>query len=514
MAERGTGGTPIIIGVGQHTHRPADADRAAHVLDLIPMAVKQAEVDAGLPGLARRIDDLCLVNIISLAHENPPEELARRLDAAPKHAAYTWIGATAPQWFVNRTAERISSGQTRLALICGGESFRSRKLRAEAKKESRQALGPVQAADGPRFGASPRQPWMAGDLRDPLTELEMRYGLMAPIHIYPLFEQSLRRHEGLTLEEHRRDLGEFCARFSAVASENPYAWFPKARTASEIVEETAANRMVSFPYTVNMCAIMAVDQSAALFMTDTDTAAGLGVPEEKWVYLRGAADAGDVWHVSRRIDYHSSPSVKAAADQALAQAGLDLDRIDYLDFYSCFPSPARITRNMLGLSKTDPRPLTVTGGLPYFGGPGNNYALHAISRMVELIRRNPDKTGLVQALSWFINKHSVGVYSGRPGDKPYSPAPVETCQAKLDGLEGPPLIAEASGPAEVETYTLFHDRQGRPMAAVVIGRLENGSRFLSRTEPEPGLLTTMTREEFVGRRGRVSHADGLNTIRF
>ncbi|MBW2284337.1 MAG: acetyl-CoA acetyltransferase [Deltaproteobacteria bacterium] len=515
MTANSTSNTPVLIGLGQHVHRPQGPDEAQTPFDLIQTAIAAAEADAGLPSLAQQIDDLCLVNIISLVHDDPASELAARLGADPAQKAYTWIGAAAPQWFVNQAAERIYTGRTKLALICGGEAFRSQRVVAKAQGEaSSRPIGPRKKGKDTAYGGTPRQSWMVGDLRDPITELELKYGLMAPLHVYALFENSLRAHEGLTIEQQRRELGEFCEKMSGLAAGNPYAWFPKARTAAEITDTSAQNRMVSFPYTVNMCAIMAVDQSAAVFMTDARTAAELGVPEDKWTYVLGTADAYDIWNVTERTDFHSSPSVRTAVDQALLQAELNLDDIDYLEFYSCFPSAPRITRNMLGLSKQDPRPLTVTGGLPYFGGPGNNYSLHAVCRMAELCRQNPDKTGLLQSLSWYISKHSVGVYSGRPGEKPWVPIPSQTYQKDLDGLQGPPVVAEASGPAVVETYSLFHDREGKPVNGVIVGRLEDGSRCLAFAAPEQSLLTALTEEESIGRQGKVKTKDGFNIIDF
>jgi acetyl-CoA C-acetyltransferase len=259
-----------------------------------------------------------------------------------------------------------------------------------------------------------------------------------------------------------------------------------------------------------------VDQAAAIFMTDVQTAREYGVPEEKWIYLLGSGDASDIWHVTEREYFYSSPSVKVAVDMALEQAGLGLQEIDYLEFYSCFPSAPRIARNMLGIPKDDPRPLTVAGGMPSFGGPGNNYALHAICTMAELLRQNPAKIGLVQALSWFISKHSVGIYSGEAAGGAWSPLSPESYQAELDRLKlkGPRLVDDASGSATVETFTLFHDREGRPTTAVIIGRLDDGSRFLARPEPDDRILNAMMEKEVIGEKGRVRSKDDMNIFQF
>ncbi len=490
---------PVIIGVGQHVHHPWDLENTKGPLDLIETAIHRAENDVGIPGLAQKIDTLCLVNILCRSPEGLPSELSHRINAQPQWEEYTWVGASAPQWFVNRTAERIFKGQTRLALICGGEAFYSLRMAANAK-----------GGGGWDWNFPSKMPDMVGDLRDPVTPLEMKYGLVLPIHFYPLFENALRHHEGLSMEEHRRELGEFCATLSAIAAKNPYAWFREARSSDEIIGLSSDNRMVSFPYTKFMCSIMEVDQAAALFMTDSQTAKGLGIPGEKWVYLLGSGDASDIWHVTERKNFHSSPSVREAAVAAMDQAGLSISEIDYLDLYSCFPCAPRITRNMLGLPRDDPRPLTLTGGMPYFGGAGNNYSLHAICKMVETLRQDPSATGMVQALSWFISKHSVGIYSGLPGKNPFRPMSAEDRPQMPAPLKGAAIVEEASGTGQLETYMLFHDRQGQAVGGVVIGRLDDGSRFLARLPEDGDILNAMINQEFIGEKGKVFKRGGFN----
>ena len=57
---------------------------------------------------------------------------------------------------------------------------------------------------------------------------------MLPTQIYPLFENALRARSGRDVDAHRDMLGALCSRLSAVAAENPYAWFRVARAPDEI----------------------------------------------------------------------------------------------------------------------------------------------------------------------------------------------------------------------------------------------------------------------------------------
>jgi acetyl-CoA C-acetyltransferase len=164
----------------------------------------------------------------------------------------------------------------------------------------------------------------------------------------------------------------------------------------------------------------------------------------------------------------------------------------------------------LGLSMDDPRPLTVTGGLAYAGGPGNNYVTHAVAAAVARLRESPNVRALITGLGWFATKHSAGVYSAhRPPNERWQRTDPEVDQAAIEAMESPPTVERAEGPATIESYTVQFNREGEPELAIVIGRLGNGekpgARFIANTPADADLMRAMTREEFVGASGRVSH---------
>ena len=103
--------------------------------------------------------------------------------------------------------------------------------------------------------------------------------------------------------------------------------------------------------------------------------------------------------------------MRLTAKYALAQAHKRLDEVAFIDIYSCFPSSVQIACRELGISLDDPRGLTITGGLPFFGGPGNNYVSHAIAEMVHKVRSQPGSYGLVMANGGLVTKEAVGLYS-------------------------------------------------------------------------------------------------------
>jgi len=493
--------TPILIGAGQITQRDTPPDAAREPIELMREAALRAADDARLPRTALpEVDSISVVNVLSWPYANAPRLLAERLGAAPREELYTAVGGNTPQWLVNETAARIADGRVGLALLAGAEAVHSV---VRARKGGVALRWTTQSAAAPRT---------VGDGRPGSSEHEAAHGFVLPVQIYPLFENALRARAGRGIAEHARVLGGLCASLAEVARDNPFAWFRTPRTADEIATVGEQNRMISFPYPKLMNSILDVDQGAAVLMTSVGEAKRRGVPRDRWVFLQGFADAHDHWHVSDRVDYASSPAIAACARRALEMAGTRIEDVSFLDVYSCFPSAVQIGRDALGIAADDPRPLTVTGGLAAFGGPGSNYSMHAIATMLDLLRATPGTRGLVTALGWYVTKHAVGVYGTEPGPAPWPPGDAGL-QPELDALPHPPLELGPEGPATIETYTVSHGRDGTPERGLVIGRLDDGRRFLATVDGDRATLEALEQREAVGLRGR-ARTDGMGLGRF
>ncbi|HEY7788653.1 MAG TPA: acetyl-CoA acetyltransferase [Casimicrobiaceae bacterium] len=466
-------------------------------------AANLAVADSGVAGVLRDLDTLRVINVLSWPSADPPTDLSRALGVSPRVTVYSHVGGNTPQWQVNEAAECIARGESKMTLIAGADCMYS------LRKAQKQKLD---------LGWSPRGTPVpnAGDGRNGINEIEGRHGATIPTHIYPLFENALRAHYGRSLDEHRASLGDLCASFSSVAASNPFSWFPEAKSAAEITTVDATNRYIGFPYPKYMNAIMDVDQGAALLMMSVAEARRLKVPEDRWVYLWGCGDATDHWYITERVNYHSSPAIKAAGKRALDSAGITIGDVAQIDLYSCFPSAVQIGRDALGIAADDARVLTVTGGLPYFGGPGNNYVTHSIAAMVRRLREKRDDIGLVTGNGWYVTKHSVGIYSTRAPDRAFARRDPKLDQAAVDAEPRPEFVAEPDGDATVETSTVLFDRDGAPERGIIIGRLRaDGRRFIANAPSERALLEAMTVVETVGLPGRVAPASDseINTFK-
>jgi acetyl-CoA C-acetyltransferase len=297
-------------------------------------------------------------------------------------------------------------------------------------------------------------------------------------------------------------IAKLWARFSEVAEGNPAAWLRQRFSAEEIATPSARNRMVGFPYTKLMNANDAVDQGAALILCSADAARRLALPRERWIFLHAGADGHDHFFVSERQDLCSSPAIRIAGARALALAGRSLDEITHLDLYSCFPSAVQVAMNELGID--DARSPTVTGGLTFAGGPLNNYVMHAIGRMVQVLREDRDSFGLVTANGGFLTKHSIGIYSAQEPADGYRFANV---QAEIDVLPRRAVAIDAKGRADIEGYTVMFGPEG-PSVAHAACLLPDGSRTWANSQ-DSALLDAMTREEHVGRQVELDGSGGL-----
>ncbi len=300
---------------------------------------------------------------------------------------------------------------------------------------------------------------------------------------------------------------------AADEANRPYAWFPTARSAEEIAVPTADNRMVAYPYTKLMTSIMDVDMAAAVVLASAEKADALGVPEEQRVYLRGWGYGEDPVHVAGHPELWRSPAMAAAAGAALTGAGIGTDDVAHLDLYSCFASSVCFALDALGIAEDDPRAsaVTVTGGLPYHGGPGSNYMTHSLAAMAETLRADPGSFGVVSGVGMHMQKHAYGVWSTSPGDGVVpDPSPYTAAAAPL-GIVGSP-----SGSATVATYSVLHGRDGQPERALLVCDVADaagssgGGRCYAFLEGGPTVLGGAEADELIGRKVTITPSDGVN----
>lgn len=475
-----------MVGTGQILGR----DGSASALELAAGAAQLALDQA--PGLRARVQVVSVVNIMSRAGTAPAAHLARRLGLAPTRTEVTTVGGNAPQWLVTRAASAIAAGELEGTLIVGAEAQHAARVHGVT------GAPPVEG-DGAAEDHGPDP--VVGDGRAGVGAAELSVGLVAPVHVYALFESVIAHRAGRTPAEHRAALGALMAPFTEVAAGHRTAWFRDVRTPNELAAVTPDNRMVAEPYPKRMCAFLNVDQGAAVLVTSLAAARAAGVADRA-VFCWSGADANEVWFPSARGDLGSSAGLRVAASAATSAAGVGVDDIATFDLYSCFPCAVEMAVEALGIAPGDTRSLTVTGGLPYFGGPGNNYSLHAIATVVEHLRERGG-TALVSALGWYATKHAVGIYGAEPPTGGWRRGETGDAQRVIDDI-AVTVAVDAQGPAEVVASTVVVGPDGAVLAAPVIARLPDGCQVVAAAQP--GDLASYAGRSLVGERVEVSGA--------
>ncbi|MFV0294642.1 MAG: acetyl-CoA acetyltransferase [Hyphomicrobiaceae bacterium] len=503
---------PVLVGAGQVTQREPDPKAAMGPMDLTAAACRNAAEDSGAgQALLEALDTVVVMRSFSDTSwrfkspfggpKNPPKSLAGRLGAsAAKRLVYTHPGGNMPQWCVTQLFQMVTRGEVSAALVCGGEALATQKAAERAKV----ALDWNEDAGGTYedWGVSTRG-W---------NDAEERHRMAGAIFAYPLFENGIRGHLKRTIPEHMQACGKLFSHFAAVAAKNPLADRRKGYSSEDIATVSADNPFIGFPYTKLMNSNAFIDQAAAVMLTSVAKARELGIPEKNWVYLHGCGDAYDHWYISDRKNFHSSPAMRTVARETFEMAGMSLADMDFIDLYSCFPSAVEIACMENRIDLDDPRGLTVTGGLPYFGGPGNNYVTHSIAEMVQKVRGKPGSKGLVTANGNYVTKQSAGIYSTDAPSKPFAPKNPKGYQAAIDADKGPETIDAPSGKAVIETYTVMHDRKG-PSYAILFARDQQGRRFIANTPDDQSLLRDMTERDYLRAEGTVTSSDGLNVFK-
>jgi acetyl-CoA C-acetyltransferase len=487
--------TPVLVGVGQFTERIDDPSyRGMSAVELATAAAQAALADTGVDvrAVAESIEVFVGLRQFEICtpfakpalgcSDNYLRSVAQRVGADPARAVLEPIGGNGPQKLVTEFAGEIAAGDIEAALILGSENGST--LRTFARRE-----------DKPDHGET-----VGGQLEDRgygfeqyMSEYTATHGLTgAPVQ-YGLLDNARRGRLGISVDDYRSAMAELFAPFSKVAAKNPLSSSPVERSVDELITVTDENRMICDPYPRLMVARDQVNQGAAALVVSVAAARRLGVTEDKWVYVRGHADQIEQ-DLLDRVSISISISARQAVAEALRVAGIGIEDVATFDLYSCFPFPVFAVCDEFGLTADDPRGLTLTGGLPYFGGPGNSYSLHGIAETVIQMRDKPGTFGLVGANGGVMSKYSVGVYSTTPAD--WVADRSKELQADIAALPKVAVTRNAEGRGRIETYSVRYDWP--VTTGVIIGRLDaDGSRFMALTEDED-LVKLMTEGDPLG----------------
>ncbi|MFZ4746072.1 MAG: acetyl-CoA acetyltransferase [Sphingomonas sp.] len=480
---------PVIVGVGQVNDRPSDPAAGLDSAGLMAAALRAAEIDAGGSWLTD-IDSLAVVDQISFRELNPiAPGLAAAIGARPSFCEQTKMASgDSPVRLLNEAANRIGAGEIRVAAVTGGEA-----LRTAAQRRAAEQGTDVASQNATRSMSSRRAPSFRG-----------RYGLVAPVDVYPLYENAGRAAYGQTLADAQAETGAMWSRFADIADANPGAWIHRPMSSAAIVEPTADNRPIAHPYTKFMVANSSVNQGAAFLVASLAEARRRGVAEESLIYVGMGAAAHEPDDPLGRDRYDRSSSMDVSLRRTLARNALTIDDIDHVELYSCFPCVPKMARRSIGWPLE--KPASVFGGLTFGGGPIGNYMSHAIVSMVLALRRH-GRHGLLFANGGFAT-HNHTIVLGREAFAAAQFPQDFHVQDEADVDRGPipAIVEDYAGPATIETYTVLYERNGAPKWGVIVARTPAGGRTLAKVPAhDVAAIAFLTdgRAEPIGTMGRI-----------
>ena len=476
------GRTPVVVGAAEVVHRAGEGFVPSSATDLLIEAAEAALAQSGaawpLGGLVGEV----LTTHGTWVESDPGRAVAAVIGAPGARSVRFELGVLQLS-LLGRAAQRVADGEVAAALVVGGENRWSGVVTGKAGTVLPEPP-PAATAGEPDELVGPAEPI--------ITPVEIERNLATAAHQYAIVESALRHHFGHTVEEHQRHLGALWENFARIAAEAPAAWDQRGLAADAIALVSESNRLIAAPYAKWLVSQWNVDQAAALVVTSVEVARRLDIPVQKWVFPLSLAVSNLVVPLSERAELHRWPAFAVCAVHAVTTAGVNPGAIAPIDLYSCFPVAieiqaqelaARFGADTMGLDHPDQlRPLTLTGGMTFGGGPFNNYALQGAAAMVRTLQRAERGTvGLTSAVSGLLTKPAVAIWSTGAPTEPFH---YDDLTAEADAASARrPVDPDLVGAAAVVGATVVPDRDGR-LTTVALVESAAGVRTVAHSTDE------------------------------
>ena len=480
--------TPVIIGAGVSQQRFDDPTQSVEAGALMRQALENAADDAGSRH-ALEIADAVLLPRGTWPYANPVSVVA---PWNPEIRSIVADIGVLQQTLLSKACLMVADGSSRVALVAGGEA-KHRALRSQ--------ITGITASDTPTSGEPDERLVPSNEI---LTQEEISRGLPVPARQYAMIDTALRRAQGLTAAEHISLLADLWNSFSAVATGNPDAWTRAQVDRDTLVNPTATNPILAWPYTKLHCSQWNVDQAAGLIICSAATAEELGIARDRWVFAHAGIESNLMVPLTRRAQMHRSPAVRAVGQAVQQHCNVAPADIEHLDIYSCFPAAVRVQQHELGIDNS--RQLTVTGGMTFAGGPLNNYTLQATAKMVQVLRSNPSARGLVTNVSGMLTKYGAAVWSCSPPVQPF--AALDVTAAAAAATPTIEVDSDYAGEANVITYTVVFDKS-QPVQCIVVAETGDGRRAIA-SSSDASTAADMAANDWIDRPVQINGAELLS----
>ena len=310
---------------------------------------------------------------------------------------------------------------------------------------------------------------------------------------YAILESAYRARNKLSIQKHKKKIGEMYEAFSKIAEANPDGWLDKKISSRDIMEASKSNPLQSFPYNKLHCTSWNVNQASAMIICNEDVADHLGIPIDKRVYPLASSETNHMIATIQRPSLGRSLGLNLAVKFIKDICKDNNIKPNLYELYSCFPIAVQMFSDSLGLSTKQTK--TVTGGMSFAGGPLNNYVIHSTVKVLNEIRDNHSKIGLVTGVSGMMTKQSLALWAKKPLINFITKDVTEDAQLN----EAPiPMSKKIEGKATILGYTFFHDDNNNLKAVIYSEDSQKKRKVLISNDKE--ILKSMGEEEWVGKK--------------
>ena len=475
----------VVIGVSA-IQQKGDFENLDEALFLMDQAVKEALSDSGNKSVKDYIDEIRIPKGF-WRYRDPGKWIAKNNDFKSIPTTYVTKIGVLQQNLINEACLKIENGEINASIILGGEA-RYKQLRSVIEKKEHFE---TKLDENPDFYIKAKED-LYGD--EELEEL----GAMA-VGYYATMETALRKNDDENIEEHQNNIASMYEEFSKVASNNEDAWLDHPYSKKEILEISKKNKMLAYPYNKLHCTSWNVNQSAALIICSEELANKLEIDNKKRVYPISSSENNHMIAIQQRPKlYESLGMIYAAKSINRMMKQLDI-RLDAYDLYSCFPAAVKMFSKSLELGSEIPK--TITGSMPYAGGPLNSFVIHSTVKMIQKIRALEARHGLVTGVSGMMTKQSFCVW-GKEYQEQFIFDDV-TERAKLD--ESPVELSNiAEGEGEIIGYTIIEGSENAAKAVLYLDDEKKHRKVVS--SMDKNFINLLMEEEWVGK--RVKFKDG------
>ena len=478
----------VVIGVSA-IQQKSDFENLDEALLLMDQAVKEALSDSGNKSVKDYINEIRIPKGF-WRYRDPGKWIAKNNDFQGIPTTYVTKIGVLQQNLINEACLKIENGEINASIILGGEA-RYKQLRSVIEKKE---YFETKLDENPDFYIKAKED-LYGD-----GELE-ELGAMA-VGYYATMETAIRKNDDEKIEEHQNNIASMYEEFSKVASNNEDAWLDHPYSKKEILETSKKNKMLAYPYNKLHCTSWNVNQSAALIICSEELADKLEIDNKKRVYPISSSENNHMIAIQQRPKlYESIGMIYAAKSVNKMMEKLDI-RLDAYDLYSCFPAAVKMFSKSLELGSEIPK--TITGSMPYAGGPLNSFVIHSTVKMIQKIRALEVRHGLVTGVSGMMTKQSFCVW-GKEYQEQFIFDDV-TERAKLD--ESPVELSNiAEGEGVIIGYTIIEGSENAPKAVLYLDDEMKHRKVVSSFDKN--FINLLMEEEWVGK--KIKFKDGQAT---